>query len=113
MSATRTINNLFAMARRKKELLVCQHAARLSVDDYGTPQYGTPTPFEAMWIAERQRIVNERGEEQLSRGKLWVPSQYVMMEGDQITLPDGTQPPILAVRSDGHGQGFTHFEVFF
>ena len=76
MNALRTINNLFAMARRNKQLVTCFHEQRLGVSADGTPQYGTPTEFDAMWLAERDRAKGAEGETVETNGRLWVPSAY-------------------------------------
>ena len=113
MNATRIINNLFAMARRNRQLVTCQHEQRLGVSDDGTPQYGTPTPFDAMWLAERQRVRNADGEVVDVGGRLFVPRKYPMTELDRITLPDGTQPTIVTIDSSAVTSGATHYEVVF
>ena len=113
MNAQRTLANLFAIAKRNNQLVECQHEQRVSVANDGTPQYGTPTPFDAMWLAEQQRVRNANGEEVTTSGLLWVPSQYPITEQDRITLPDGNTPIVVAVSAHASGASFTHFQVFF
>lgn len=113
MNAARIIANLFAAAKRHGQLVECFHEQRLSVTDDGTPQYGTPTPFDAMWLAEQERVRDVTGETVTATGKLWVPAQYPITAQDRITLPDGTMPTVIAVNAHASGQSFTHYEVFF
>ena len=89
------------------------HEQRIGVTDDGTPQYGTPTAFQAMWLAERERVRDANGEMVMATGKLWAPAQYPITEQDRVQLPDGTAPTVIAVNAHASGQAFTHFEVFF
>ena len=113
MDAGRVIGNLFALADRNGQLITCQHEARLSVDEFGFPQYGTPTPFTAMWMSEQQRVRTAEGNEVWSTGQLAIEQAFPMTPRDRITLPDGTQPAILRVDSSASHNNLLYFQVFF
>lgn len=113
MDAGRIIRQLFGMAERFGQFQLCQHEERLGSDEYGAPQYGTPTPFRAMWLAEMQRIQDADGNEVWSTGRLVVPSHRPITPKGRITLPDGAQPAILQVRSAASRNALIYYEVFF
>ena len=113
MNATRVIQNLIRVGRRSGQFVLCQYEQRTGVDDYGAPQYAAPVEIDAMWLAEQSRVRNAEGEEVLTEGKLWVPTEYPVTRIDRITLPDGTQPTVISVNAHASGSDFTHYEVFF
>ena len=68
-----------------------------SYDDFGNPSTGTSASYNAI-IFQKNRVVLDR------TGKQVVSACEIMMSGSvsvdpesKITLPDGTQPTILAV----------------
>ena len=113
MDAARIIGGLFGMAERHGQLLTCQHEQRLSLDGYGEGQYGTPTPFQAMWLPERQLIKDVTGQQVFSQGRLVLEGRFSMDATDRITLPDGTQPAILRIDGTADTSGFIAQEVWF
>ena len=113
MNATRIIADLFAFAKRSKQLSTCQLEVRTGLNDYGTPVYDPPIDFDAMWLAERQRVRNDRGEEVTARGRLVVPAGTTISEQDRLNLPDGTTPLVIALNRANDRNAFPYVEVFF
>ena len=113
MDAHRIIGNMFAMASRNGQMVTCQHEQRLGLNNDGSAQYGTPTAFEAMWLPERVRVRDVNGEQIDANGTLWVPAQYMMLEQDRITLPDGSQVTIVQLNSSATTTGFPFLQVLY
>lgn len=84
------------------------------VDNYGAPSYGAPTDVVAR-LTQKQRVVEQAdGTRAMSRSQAWCPADTAITEHDRITLPDATQPRLLAVSllSDEQGNP-SHYELMF
>lgn len=91
----------------------CQHAARLSLDDYGVPTYAPATPFLGLWDQRTRRIRNREGDEVVSMGSVTLLGTPIVAPEDQLTLPDGRQPELIDVRSVRSADGIALQELFF
>ncbi len=87
-----------------------------SSDKYGEPTYGgTPKVVAARVVNKQERIAIEGGETAISRGKVYLGEVVspVPLTKDQLTLPDGSTPEILAVSQFPDEAGPHHQVVFF
>lgn len=74
-----------------------QHAAYVGMDSYGKPSYGAPqTQFGKLEFRHR-RIVDMTGQERLSRARVFLDGTVSLDLKDQVILPDGTAPPLVAL----------------
>lgn len=86
----------------------------LSQDAYGTPTYGpsVPTPAREEW--KIRRIVDQTGQERISRARVFFDGDVSLTVRDQVTLTDGTTPPILLLYHVRNINGSVHhLEVSF
>lgn len=82
----------------KQIVAVEKHLAR---DGRGTPTYGTPLHLRAYVSGDTKMVRNMNGEEVASNFTLYFEQSETMQHLnhlDRLTLPDGTQPPIISVR---------------
>jgi len=84
-----------------------------SNDSYGAPVYNSPVSYAARVSYKPTLVKNKEGEEVVARGVAWVGSAIVVNTEDQIELPDGTTPPVLAVDSLADEDGLHHSKVYF
>lgn len=82
-------------------------------DAYNVVTYGTGVSYSARVVHKTTLIRSSNGSEILAKGVVWVYGAPVVTEEDQITLSDGSTPPILGVDrySDEDGDYFT--KVYF
>jgi len=83
-----------------------------SRDKYSAPTYGTAVSYPARVIYKRTLIRRSDGSEKLAKGMIWCGAADVQ-EVDQITLPDGTTPPILSADEFHDETGFSHTKIMF
>ena len=73
------------------------HKAYASDDGYGKPTYATGVVRKAI-VERRQKFVrNELGEEKLSLARVLFVGPVTVGEQDLITLPDGSEMPIVRI----------------
>ena len=84
-----------------------------STDGYGAPIYGTPANFRARVLENPHLVTTREGAEVMARGVVWVATATTIGPEDQITLPDGTTPPIVAVDRVSDQDGTHHMKVHF
>ena len=73
------------------------HKAYASDDGYGKPTYSTGVARTAI-VERRQKFVRTRtGEEKLSLARILFLVPVTVNERDLITLPDGSEMPILLI----------------
>lgn len=69
-------------------------------DPFGAPGYGPPVEYPARVVGEMRMVRTPDGEEVVSSTKVTIPGPPDGPEAvdprSRITLPDGSQPPILA-----------------
>ncbi|HEX6827156.1 MAG TPA: hypothetical protein VF077_12635 [Nitrospiraceae bacterium] len=89
------------------------HRAYTGQDVYGTPTYAAPHTVLSRLEASVRRFVDSTGTERVSRSRLFLDELAVVSLRDQVTLPDGTRPPLLQVDQvltpAGH---LDHWEIF-
>ena len=89
------------------------HKALSSRDAYGAPTYGTGTAYTARVVFKPTWIRADDGTQVVARGVVWIAGTPNIDPQDQITLPDGTTPPILAVMRIPDENGMHHIRVAF
>lgn len=89
-------------------------APYLSQDAYGKPTYGPPVMYPAREEWKIRRIVDQTGQERISRARVFFDGNVPLTMRDHVTLTDGTAPPILLLYHvrDISG-GIHHLEVSF
>jgi hypothetical protein len=88
-----------------------QWAVRLSLDAYNAATYATATAVQCR-IAHRTRMVrNLEGQEVVSTATIYCAGNPGIGPEDQITMPDGSTPPVLVVKTPKDDMGYTHQEV--
>lgn len=89
------------------------HAAPGGFNEYGQSIPGPVTAYRAR-IAHRSRLVRDRnGDTVAARGSVWLANGPVVGVEDQITLPDGSTPPILAVDDLSDETGARFVKIIF
>ena len=79
-----------------------------SRDSYGKPTYGAGTSYSAR-VSFKARLIRGADDRlHQARGEVWLQSNVAVALDDQITLPDGTTPPILAVERAADEDGTVH-----
>lgn len=89
-------------------------APYLSQDAYGNPTYGPAVAYPAREEWRIRRIVDQTGQERLSRARVFFDGNVPLTLRDQVTLSDGTTPPILLLYHvrGMHGE-IDHLELSF
>lgn len=86
----------------------------LTQDAYGTPTYGPPVSYPAREEWRIRHIVDQTGHERISRARVFFNGTTPLTLRDQVTLTDGTTPPILLLYHVRGLQGeISHLEVSF
>lgn len=76
--------------------------------------YDVPIVYTAIVQYQQRVVTNSAGEQAVSTGSIIFPFPApVIGSEDEITLPDGTKPPIKAVARDGSADPMRPTEVFF
>lgn len=83
------------------------------LDDYGRPQFGAGEDYRSRVSYESAKVRAASGEEVVARGSVWLASAVVVTPEDQIVLPDGTTPPILAIERVPDEAGSHHTKIYF
>jgi hypothetical protein len=91
------------------------HKAFVSTDGYGKARYAaTGVSIDGFLSREQRRVVTMDGREVASSFNLVIPRNYAIAMQDRITLPDGTSPPILALKASLDDTGAPYaVEVYF
>ncbi len=86
-----------------------------SSDKYGERSFGTAKTIKARVADKEERIPIASGEIAIARGTVWLGELVspVPSTKDQLTLPDGSTPEILAVRKFPDQAGDHHQVIFF
>jgi hypothetical protein len=70
-----------------------------SFDGYGNPVYSTsPSTYAALIVQKMKAIRDKGGVEKVSSCQVYLRGDTVVAIEDQITLPDNSQPQIIAVQ---------------
>ena len=90
------------------------HAEFAGRSEYGKPTYGSPVDYSARVVYKQKLVRRPDGSEVVSQGEVWLQSNVSVTSEDEITLPDNTTPPILAVeRFSDETSSFHHTKVYF
>jgi hypothetical protein len=102
-----------------EELLdLMPHKVRLE-PNMGSGLYTTPTlgnPIEnvpARVVYEEQKTTDDAGQEVIARGHIHLGGVFGVTTKHRITLPDGTQPPIVRVKKYPDELGDDHEVILF
>ena len=85
-------------------------------DQYGKPSYGDVTTFAFCRLVRKHKLVRDaQGDLVVSTAQLWVFEETAPAIGpeDQITLSDGTTPPIITTERFQDEVGASHTKVYF
>ena len=88
-----------------------------SEDEYGARTFNSAITYDARVVEKLQSVVNFEGHEQVSTHVVYIAPHAssgipAVESNSQITLPDGTTPPILRVEVYPDDDGDHHFAVF-
>lgn len=89
------------------------HAEHAGNDRWGSPSYGSPVSFSARVVYRPESVRAADGAEVVARGHVWLLGSPAVDPKDEITLPDATTPPILAVERFPDENGAHHTKIFF
>lgn len=85
-------------------------------DRAGAPTYGSATAFTDCRLVRAHKLVRDRnGDQVISSAQLWImedPGPEIDPD-DQVTLSDGTKPPIITVQIFQGRAGASYTKVFF
>lgn len=81
----------------------------LSRDEYGLLTYAAGVSRLGYIVQQTRRLRLPDGSEVVSRGTFLFPGPLVASTDDRLTLPDGTQPPILRVYEQVAGDGTVRY----
>jgi len=84
-----------------------------STDGYGTPTFSAASSYTARVVGKQQLVDTFRGTEELTKTIVYVKSSSTFGPSDQITLPDGSTPELLAVESYPDEDGAHHMKLMF
>ncbi|MFG5121797.1 hypothetical protein [Methylorubrum sp. POS3] len=90
-----------------------QHAAAVGYTRQGSATYGTPKPYRARVLYRARLVRDARGNSVVARGEAWIAGTPSVGLDDALTLPDGSNPPILTVELLMDEAGPSHVHVFF
>jgi hypothetical protein len=93
-------------------------AAVTATDGYGKRTYGTATSYRARVRHKTQRIFSVNNVEEWAKHKVWIAPNAdgtipTLDARSLVTLPDGSQPPVLAVDHVTDEDGVHHVLVWF
>jgi len=83
---------------------------RTGLDQYGAHTYGTAESLAARVVNRLRMVRNVAGQEVTSNTTIWIIGNNDIKAVDRITLPDGTQPPIIDVLTYPDETGVTHHQ---
>lgn len=91
---------------------------KISLDAFGKPTYDAGVEYPARWVKRSTMAYRIDGETIRADGELWFgPSSLGVLPtfepNDTITLPDGTEPRILAIEIYDDGVGLDHVKVLY
>lgn len=72
-------------------------APRTGIDRYGEATYGAEVEYRSRLVGKVRRVVDSAGVERVSTRTITLASAAAVSPFDRLTLPDGTNPVILAV----------------
>jgi hypothetical protein len=87
--------------------------ASFTTAGYGTPAFGSASTYTARVVGKQILVDTFRGTEELTKTVVWVKATSTFGPSDQITLPDGTTPELLAVETYPDEDGSHHQKLMF
>ncbi len=81
-------------------------------DEYGRPTYGAATQYRARVVGMQRLVRTPDGAEKVSATTVYLASAPGVGPEDRVTLPDGSQPPILVVSRMPDDRGWHHEVVY-
>lgn len=80
---------------------------------YGERLFGSTVDYSARVIYKPTKVRTPDGREEMARGVVWLQGSPIVATEDKITLPDGTEPTIMAVDIMTDETGFSHTKIYF
>jgi len=87
--------------------------ARTGIDGYGKPSYAAGTSVRARVSFRPTKVRGADGQDVVARGTAILSEPLDVSPHDRLTLPDGSEPPILASAKVPDAKGFHHTSIFF
>ncbi len=87
------------------------HAEFSARSAYGAPQFGTPVSYRARVVYKPRLVRGADGAEVISPVTVWLAEYVNVGAQDQITLPDGTTPTVIAVEKVPDEVGAHHTRI--
>ena len=86
----------------------------VSRDRAGASTFGSATAIDSCRLVQKNQMVRDRsGNDVLSTAHLWIPSDEAVTPESEVTLSDGSAPPIISVLRIPDENGDKHTKVFF
>jgi len=77
----------------------------------GTPSYGPGVKVPAAIVPQGSRFLSREADTAVDLGMVFVDATVAVGMADRLTLPDGTQPPILGIFTAWDDRGPHHQEI--
>ena len=89
-------------------------AAVSAKDAYGKRTWGSATTLSNCRVQSGDhKILDSLGQEKVATGRVYIAGSPTLTLNDKITLPDGSQPPVLAIDRLGDENGSHHTVVHY
>jgi hypothetical protein len=81
---------------------------------YGVRTWGTATTISNCRVQTgSHKVLDSEGTEKVASGKVYVPGSPTITINDKLTLPNGSQPPIIKVVSVNDQSGANHMVIHY
>jgi hypothetical protein len=80
---------------------------------YGVSALTIAATFDVRWVKKNRLVRATSGREEVSSSHVWIYGLAGIAPEDEVTLPDGTKPPVLSVEQYPDQDGMHHEKVFF
>ena len=84
-----------------------------STDGYATEVWSTGVSYAARVVGKQTLVKTFEGTEELATTVVYVKTSSTFGASDQITLPDGSTPPLLAAETYPDETGVHHAKLMF
>jgi len=74
--------------------------ARIGVDGYGQPTFGTPTQTKGRWLEKRRLVRNAQGEQVISEVSVTLSPDEAIAVGDQLSMDNSMYLTVIALSAD-------------
>lgn len=89
-------------------------AAVSAKDAYGKRTWGSATTLSNCRVQSGDhKILDSLGQEKVATGRVYIAGAPTLTLNDKITLPDGSQPPVLAIDRFGDENGSHHTVIHY